>query len=120
MKRTVSTGPKRRRWRRRDWSGAGGIGQERRWGSTVGNFKAEREARRAGLTGKRGKHRGQGADPADALNPSHVAVYALMVYEQKLALLAKVTDPSRERATGEREADSDSLASQREEEREEE
>lgn len=47
MKRTIRTGPKRRRWRRRDWSGRGGYGQERRWGSTVGNFKREREAKRA-------------------------------------------------------------------------
>jgi hypothetical protein len=63
MKRERRTGPKRRRWTRRDWSGAGGMGQERRWGSTVGNFRAEREARRAGLTGKLGKHPGQGPDP---------------------------------------------------------
>lgn len=45
MKQTVRTGPKRRRWRRRDWSGRGGYGQVRRWGSTVGNLKREREAR---------------------------------------------------------------------------
>jgi hypothetical protein len=52
MKRTIRTGPKRRRWRRRDWSGSHGIGQERRWGSTQIHFKDEREARRAGLTGR--------------------------------------------------------------------
>lgn len=46
MKRTIKTGPKRLRWRRRDWSGSGGIGQERRWGATVGNFSRERESRR--------------------------------------------------------------------------
>lgn len=46
MKRTIKTGPKRRRWRRRDWSGVGGYGQVRRWGVTVGNFKRSREARK--------------------------------------------------------------------------
>jgi hypothetical protein len=45
VKHTVRTGPKRLRWRRRDWSGAGGYGQVRRWGSTDINFKREREAR---------------------------------------------------------------------------
>ena len=40
-------GPKRRRHTRRELP----YGQVRRWGSTVGNFKREREARRAGLTG---------------------------------------------------------------------
>jgi hypothetical protein len=44
MKQTIKTGPKRRRWRRRDWSGKGGYGQVRRWGSTVGNFRRERLA----------------------------------------------------------------------------
>lgn len=44
MKRTIRTGPKRRRWRRRDWSGVGGYGQLRRWGSTDINFSAERDA----------------------------------------------------------------------------
>jgi hypothetical protein len=122
MKRPVRTGPKRRRWRRRDWSGAGGIGQERRWGATVGNFKAEREARRAGLIGKITKHRG-----TDPFNLSDSVTYAMLMYNDQLTVLTriggawvKVTDPSRERASPEREADPDSLANQREEEREEE
>lgn len=41
-------GPKRRRFTRRELP----FGQVRRWGHTDINFKAEREARRAGLTGK--------------------------------------------------------------------
>jgi hypothetical protein len=45
-KQTVRTGPKRRRWRRRDWSGVHGFGQVRRWGRTIGNFRREREAKR--------------------------------------------------------------------------
>lgn len=61
MKRIIRNGPKRLRWRRRDWSGSGGIGQERRWDDSSGNFKAEREARRAGVTGKATKHREQPA-----------------------------------------------------------
>jgi hypothetical protein len=85
MKRTIRTGPKRRRWRRRDWSGSGGYGQTRRWGSTIGNFKAERESRRAGLTGKITKH--------DPLRLDEEA--------ENLAL------PSRVRASAEREAGSD-------------
>jgi hypothetical protein len=52
LAQTIRTGPKRRRWRRRDWSGAYGIGQERRWGATQIHFKDEREARRAGLIGR--------------------------------------------------------------------
>lgn len=46
MKRTIRTGPKRRRWRRRDWTGRGGYGNKRRWGLTVGNFRRERIAAR--------------------------------------------------------------------------
>lgn len=38
MKRTIRTGPKRRRWRRRDWSGRGGYGQERRWPKGPGYY----------------------------------------------------------------------------------
>lgn len=40
-------GPKRLRFTRRELP----YGQVRRWGSTVGNFKQEREAARAGLRG---------------------------------------------------------------------
>jgi hypothetical protein len=56
MKREIRTGPKRLRWTRRDWSGAYGLGQSRRWDDSDGKFKTEREARRAGLTGKLTKH----------------------------------------------------------------
>jgi hypothetical protein len=61
MKRPIKTGPKRLRWTRRDWSGEHGLGQSRRWDDSDGKFKTEREARRAGLTGKLGKHPAQGA-----------------------------------------------------------
>jgi hypothetical protein len=77
VKRPIRTGPKRLRWRRRDWSGSGGDGQVRRWGATDGNFKLEREARRAGLTGKLGKHPGQGVDPSSPfINWDELAAYA--------------------------------------------
>jgi hypothetical protein len=56
MKHEVRTGPKRLRWTRRDWSGCHGLGQSRRWDSGDGKFRTEREARRAGLTGKVTKH----------------------------------------------------------------
>lgn len=46
MKRTIRTGPKRRRWRRRDWSGAGGYGQVRRWGKTTIHFRQTRLSKR--------------------------------------------------------------------------
>jgi hypothetical protein len=41
----------------------------RRWDSSDGKFKTEREARRAGLTGKLTKHPGQGPDPTDSPSP---------------------------------------------------
>ena len=47
MKATVRTGPRRLRYRRRDWTGRGGYGAVRRWGHTTGNFKREREAKRS-------------------------------------------------------------------------
>jgi hypothetical protein len=90
VKRLTRTGPKRRRWRRRDWSGSGGDGQVRRWGATDVSFKREREARRAGLTGKITKHPGRAADPSGA----YATTYG-------------------------READSDSLADKEEREEEE-
>jgi hypothetical protein len=105
MKRTVRTGPKRLRWRRRDWSGKHGLGRSRRWDSSDGKFKTEREARRAGLTGKLGKHPNQGADPMD---DNRLRLLALLVRVEMHAT-------GRARATGEREAVPDSLANQREE-----
>lgn len=113
MKREIRTGPKRLRWTRRDWSGCHGNGQARRWDSSEGKFKTEREARRAGLTGKRGKHRGQGADPMD-WNPAHAFVYALL-------LLSAPSGARRVYATTDvREAQPDSLANKVELDEEEE
>lgn len=85
MTRFQKDGPKSRRRTRRELP----YGQVRRWGSTIGNFKAEREARRAGLTGKVTKH--------DYLTP---------------------TDARRVGASGEREAGSLVRESQREGEEE--
>lgn len=107
MKREIRTGPKRLRWTRRDWSGAHGMGQSRRWDSSDGKFKTEREARRAGLTGKATKHPGRGPAPAEALNAAHTFVYAQMWIESAAS--------GRARASGEREAVRDSLANQKEE-----
>ena len=44
-KRFQKDGPKRRRVTPRDKRANGGFGDERMWGSTIGNFKREREAR---------------------------------------------------------------------------
>lgn len=107
MKRLIRTGPKRLRWRRRDWSGSGGIGQERRWDDSSGNFKREREARRAGLTGKVTKHREK---------PGRVGVIFYgdpYDWQIGLALQEILTDPSRARATDGREAESLAREAQR-------
>lgn len=45
-KLTVRTGPKRRRWRRRDWTGVHGIGHERRDNNEF-HFKRHRESKRS-------------------------------------------------------------------------
>lgn len=100
MKHEVRTGPKRLRWTRRDWSGCHGQGQARQWPSDGGKFKTEREARRAGLTGKITKHPGQGADPME-WNHAHAFVYALLALSDARRVYA---------TTDEREAQPDSLA----------
>jgi hypothetical protein len=80
------------------------MGQSRRWDASNGRFKTEREARRAGLTGKRGKHRGQGADPME-WNQAHAFVYALWALSDARRVYA---------TTDERDTDSCSLANQSE------
>lgn len=93
MRRFQKDGPKRRRYTRRE------TGPVSRQGYLPGveNFKTEREARRAGLTGKVTKHR-------EPFTRRGVIIFGGD---------ALVSDPSRVRASPEREADFRSLAKQR-------
>lgn len=120
MKQTIRTGPKRRRWRRRDWSGKGGYGQVRRDGSES-NRKLEREARRAGLTGKIAKHDqtpmlfGQYGEPVageqrrDPLQSRGVIIIGSLTAIQEVLMMRyliwgeNLTNPSPAPATPERE-----------------
>lgn len=95
MKRFQKDGPKRRRWTRRETSPVS------RQGYLPGteNFKVEREARRAGITGKVTKHR----EPFTRRGV--IFIGELYPWQEWLALQI-LTDLSRVRASGERESES--------------
>jgi hypothetical protein len=104
-------GPKRRRRTRRDCRANGGLGDERRWGHTIGNFKAEREARRAGLTGKITKHVPDriwllmyGRPVVSVTRPLPPGEYTVLHQFGQLWVVEAVTLPSGASAPPEREA----------------